>query len=527
MDRREQFILKEKKSKNDINEDIVLQQTFVNTNRPLPTEELEEVLDISEVFKNERDINTNYRILGNLNIVASNVLMNWDGDNSYQDIVAARDFDDDTGEYVLEQDDVLLEDDGWFYYLTGTTSCDRIYLEPKQDRFNAYNLSGDTNWNVWLTYPATTDEEDLIFNGVSISDGIAIYSGTTTAIDDRLMTVFICSINHGLSIGDEITITGDTLTGYEGTYNIYQMGFGDGTYMSNAFILDINLGVPPSFIGTNTRFKRRIEGIESQYFGRWFNKLSRASDVELYNTAFATNFYKDQIFSYNFNKDYDIEEYEDYLGRPITELYLTVIKKQDYSNNSSLPFWTLVESGLKTMLTNIEYDINTINTINAGDSIESDLNNNSSLIFGDIVEYNPVEQSETVLEVAYHRFNTKNREDNNFLEGYYHKPHYKIQVRQFSDYVESAYSGDTIAPDYATLFPDGRITWKDVLTNNFVNGNTIPFLNGSHYIFNCFNLLLQRQDPCENYDMGNVNFVSGACDTDEQFEETIITDICE
>lgn len=527
MDRIERIVINSAKSKEKTNEDVILKQEIIQTNRPIPTEQLDKTVDITEVFKNERDISFCYRILGNINIVASNVLMNWDGDDSFQEIIAARDFDDESGEYVFDQEDILLEDDGWFYYLTGETSCDRVYLEPKPDRFALYNLSGDTNWNLSLTYPATTDEEDLIFNDVHINDGIAIYSGVTVIIDDRVMTAFVCSINHGLSVEDEVIISGVTSTGYEGIFNVYKLGFGDGTYTANTFIIDINLGVPPSFIGTKTSVKRRVEGIESQYYGRWFRKFSLNREVEVYNTAFANNFFNDQIYSYNFNRDYDITGFVDYLGRPVTEIYLSIIKKQDYSNNNGSPFWTLVESGLKTMLTGTEYDINTINTVTSGDSIEQDLNNGSDLIFGDIIEYNPVAQSETILEISYHRVNTVNREDNNFLEGFYYKPHYKIQLRKFSDYIGEAFSGDTDAPDYATQFSDGRVTWRDVLPNDFSNGNVIPFLNGCHYIWKCWNLLIQRQDPCGVYNMGNPNFVIGNCDVIEQFEEVEIIDVCE
>lgn len=525
MERRERIVLNGFKSKEQTNEDVNLQQKIIHNNKPIPTEALDEVVDISEVFSNERDTSFCYRFHGNLNIVASNVLFNWDGQCSYQDIIAARLFDDEVGDYQFSQDEILLEDDGWFYYLTGETSCDRKYLEPVQDRFASYNSSGDTNWNLWLTYPATTNEVILEFNSVPITDGIAIYSGTTVVVDDRVMTAFICSINHGLAVGDEVIIAGDTLTGYEGVFNVYKLGFGDGTYTNNTFVVDINLGVPPSFIGTKTRFKRRVDGIESEYNGRWFRKFSLIPEVESYPTAFARNYYNDQIYSYNFNKDYEITGFRDYLGRPLTEVYLTVVKKQDYS--TGIPFWTLVESGLKTMLTNTEYDINTINTITVNDSIEDDLNNGSALLFGDIAEYNPVEQSETVLEIAYHRFNSVNREDNNFLEGYYYQPHYKMQIRQFSDYIEEAFSGDTDAPDYATQFPDGRITWRDVLPNDFTNANTIPFLNGCHYVWRCFNLLVQRQDPCGDFITGNPNFIIGNCDTEQQFEETEIIDICE
>lgn len=527
MENTKEILLKSFESKVDINQDIHLRTQLKQTNNPLPVEELVEVVDISSVFQKERNIIQKYRLNGNVNIVATNVLFNWDGDYSYQNILDIRNFDDTTNEYEFTQDEVLFEDDGWFYYLTGDTAatiCNRNYLEPLQNRFALYNQNGDKNWNMWLTYPSKSNYKPLIFNGVSIEDGIAIYSGTTILVDDRVMTAFICSINHGLSIEDEIEISSDVLTGYEGIYNVYQLGFGDGTYTTNTFIVDVNLGVPPSFIGTQTRFKKIVDGVHSQYMGRWFRKISKPNDVEFYNTAFASNIYKDQIYSFTYNKDFNINDFTDYLDRPLTELYVTLIKKQDYS--SSAPFWTLVQSGLKTVLELSEYDINTITTIPPLTSIESDVNSNDALIFGDIVEYNPLAQTENILEVAYHRFNSKNREDNNFLEGYFYKPHHKIQAREYSDYVEIAFSGDVGVVDYATIFDDGRAVWRDILPSDFTNSTHIPFLNGCHYLYKSINLMVQRQDPCNIYNLGNVNFVIGNCDTDEQFNEVIINDGC-
>lgn len=527
---RTDILLNSQTSKRAIDQDIRLKQEFLHTNRPLPVDELVKVVDVSEVFSSERDISNCYRFIGNINVVASNVLFNWDGSKSYEIIESIRNYIPSTGNYQFTQEQILLEEDGWFYYLTGesiATNCNRNYLEPVQDRFALYNVSGERNWNLWLTYPAAVNEVDLKFNGISITSGIAIYSGTTVLVDDRIMTAFICSINHGLVVGDEISITGGTLTGYEGIHNIYKLGFGDGNYTSTVFIVDVNLGTPPSFIGTLTSFKRIVENIVSQYNSRWFKKISKLSEIETFNTAFATNIYKDQIYSYSFNKDYDITLIDDYLGRPLTEVYISLVKNQDYDTDDGSPFWTLVESGLKTILETSEYDINTLNTTITGDSIENDLNNSSDLIFGDITEYNPANQTETVLEIAYHRFNTTNREDNNFLEGYYYKPHYKKQIRKFSDYVEFAFSGESIVPYYATTFSDGRVTWRDIIPNDFANGTAIPFFNGCHYIYNSFNVLIQRQDPCNLFDLGNVSLVLGNCDTDEQFNEVVELDVCE
>jgi hypothetical protein len=160
-----------------------------------------------------------------------------------------------------------------------------------------------------------------------------------------------------------------------------------------------------------------------------------------------------------------------------------------------------------------------LNTTSIVDSIEENVDNFTDSMFGDVVEYNIISQIETVLEVAYHRFNTINRESNNFLEGYYYKPHYKHQIKKFSDYVQIRYNQTDDIPYYATVVGDGRTTWRDILPNNFSNGNVIPFLNGCHYIYQGINLFVQRQDPCDDYTVPNKTIIAGLCDTNQKFVE--------
>lgn len=535
MESNERIVLNAFKSKNDVNLDIQLKQDFSQTHNLVPIEPIDEEINIPDYFSNERENSTIYRFLGNINVIASNVLFNWDGAQSYQDVLALMDYDtgelDSTDEYVFTQDEILKEKDGWFYYNASgdMVSCEKVYLEPIPDRFYPYNIDGENNWNIWLTYPKEIDLVPLQFNGVPLSDGIAIYSGTTVTIDERPMTALICSINHGLSVGDTIIIRSNPIlpatdTGYESTFNIYALGFGDGTYETNTFIIDYVIPVfpaPPTnvFANTRTSFKKVIEGQESEYYGRWFEKITKLSDIEVYNTAFATNIYNDQIFSYNFKRDIDLSLYLDYLGRPLTEVYVSFAKNQDYYSIGG-QVWTLTESGLKTVTMNTEYDINTITSVSLNDSIESNVNAITNYLFGDIIEYNKVSQLERVLEVSYHRFNTVNREVNNFLEGYYYKAHYKNQVRKFANYLNVESQNVETIPFYASDIGDGRYIWRDIEPNDFSNGSAIPFLNGCHYIYNSINLHVQRQDPCNIYFNQNITQVTGRCADNEQFIET-------
>lgn len=522
----QRILLPSKESQNSIDENLHLKIEIPHTNKHLPISELESVVDIGKVFSKERDLSNCYRFLGNINIVASNVLFNWSGDTSYQNILELMDYDDDTEQYVKSQSDVLLETDGWFYYQTGTTNCQKTFLEPTQDRFSIYDLSGNTNWNLWITYPSKENLYSLEFYGVPLTDGLAIFSAQTVTIDDRVMTAFICPIRHGLTQGDTITLTGAT-TGYEGNFSVYTLGLQDGTNLDNIFVIDIDLGVPPALSSSGLYFYRTFNGVRSIYSSRWFKRCSGDFDYEFYNNAFAENIYADQIWAYNYNNPIDVGQLFDYLDRPVTELYLTIVKKQD--NTSGYPFWTQVQSGIESYVQLSNYDIRAIHTKSTSTvpEIESDVNNNSEYLFGDIIEYNPLQQYENILCEARHRFNTNNREDSNFLEGYFYKPHHKMQIRKFSDYVLTSLVGDIDAPYYAVDMGNGTIAWREILSNNFTNGETIPFLNGCHYIYKLTDLFIRRQDPCWDYQIGNKSFVQGKCNSLEDFVQVNVENLCE
>lgn len=520
-----EYVLGIFKGKESINEDFYLNVDLESNTRPLPISDLSKTLNSAEQEQNERNESTCYRLTGNLNVVGSNVLFNISGDFSYQQILELKDLDEETDTFVNDLNEVLLEDDGWFFFQTGTT-CDKVFLEPKPDKFYPLANNGFQNWEVYVTYPASGNIETLTFNNVPITDGISVVSINEVTIDDRQMTAVVCSINHGLSVGDIVRFNSDIPIGLSGDYSIYQLGLDDKSFQSSIFILDEALSVyPPINNNTKLRFKKVVNGVESDYYSRWFKKLTNTLDYEIYPTGFATNIFNDQNFSFTFNNDLDVNGLVDYLGRPLTEFYLTIVKKQ--SDSESLDnFWTNVESGINTALVGGDYDVNTLNSFISNDSIEENVNSLPEIIFGDIVEYNRTTLTETILQDAYHRFNTLNRRDEGFLEGYYYKPHYVVPIREFSDFIEESTNPNETVPDYAEQLDGNRRIWRDLFTNSFSDNPNIPFINGCHYLYGNFNILVKRQDPCDEFNVGSNAIITGNCDTEDRFTQEQIEEIC-
>ena len=238
---------------------------------------------------------------------------------------------------------------------------------------------------------------------------------------------------------------------------------------------------------------------DCQYYVRKFKKIPNMKngdgdiedmpfDKEQYPLAFANTIYGDPILQLTYTDKIKINELRDNLGRELTDIYVTIVKRNGGEDNTEFSkCFGPVTSGFKfhhnkqdtltirtrchamgdvTMINNNDqqHSENDINNLN-----DSDININDKWFYGDIVEFDPNSCKETVLCDVNYRFNTTQREtesddfiikydeivkddfDDEFKikvtsydkkytirpEGYYYKPHYKVKLRGFGD-VEQA-----------------------------------------------------------------------------------------
>jgi hypothetical protein len=252
-----------------------------------------------------------------------------------------------------------------------------------------------------------------------------------------------------------------------------------------------------------------------------------------------------------FNEDIDVGNIRDNLGRPISEMFLTIVKTRD--NNFSTPIQAGLDCGLVNgiIVTNTQNPIPDVRQLRDGpvgltnynDSpipLTPNVNFNDDIFYGDIVEYNDYELIENVLGVVGHRFNTEDRISDGIQlglgclinsnsakciagprhEGYFYYPHHRIKIRDFSTYIEQGNANTIGIPDYALDLGDGRWLWRDLLDIGVNDGQeetlNYPFLNGAHYMYQNFCFPVRRQDPYGQYDLyygyetdqngGQVNF---------------------
>ena len=490
-----QQILNRSTNATAVNQDFGVKIALSNTAKLLPDNEIDYRINSATQFNVERQACSTYRFVGDITPNFTNVLF----DITQESLSAL------TNSNVEVP---LLEQNGWFGYYKPNSNklCDYQELAPDRNNFTLVPNNNINNWELLLTYPYSADTtHNLVVNGLLIVDKVSITSG------GKDMIGFTTPVKHNLVAGDTVRITG--LGGLDNDFNVVQTGDNLGNDTEYIFVIDLP---STTAISANTRMKRLNNGQESTYYFRLFKSISDNNDYEFYNLAFSNNLYNDTIAQFAFNSDIDVSKFSDNLGRPLSELYVTMIKQ----SNSE---FSIIKSGLDIPYIGnlVEFpsipDIRRIHNVSSYSTVshiplETSVLGTNNLFYGDVVEYNNYDVEEIILGEVSHRFNTLNRDNTTINsentprpEGYYYKPHHLIKIRQYSNYIEQGDISLYNLPSYAQDLGDGRFLWRDLLSigYNDVNDTVLdyPFLNGRHYLHTSFDLSLKRQDPFNIYEL--------------------------
>jgi len=551
MDDRIKHRLGREKSQKSTNVDTYMKLEMVNSEATLPVGEINHIVDVGERFDKERQTSPYYRLVSTIRPLMSNALFNISGNGSWSSFdtyefrnqtyppMGSTDNGVNDNEDLTYKESVnkhLKEVNGWFgYYDPNPWSdglCNFIDMEPQRRRFSfkpdRLNLDSNQNptknWEATVTYPSSSADTALTTGGLLIFDKVSV------EVSRRTMTAIGLPVLHNVEQGSTVRITGTNL---DGDYLVQRIGLDNGDLKGYYFVIDVNPN--DIVIGINSRFKNVIGGQESDYYFRVFEKVKMRTtpkmendDYEIYPLAFANNIYNDGVCQMIINEDIDISDLRDNLGRPLSELYVTIIKTQGNDNAQGAGFngFTSIKSGIEvpympsvqaTNSTTFKQgipDIRRIHDSSAGTGLptlshtplENNLTINANSFYGDVVEYNRFRVKETILGDVHHRFNTVNRVGGGSSvasgpreEGYYYKAHYPYIIRNFSTYIEQGDASTEGIPDYAEDLGDGRWLWRDLLSIGYDEGQespvNYPFLNGAHYIHDNLCVTLKRQDP--------------------------------
>ncbi len=446
------------------------------------------------------------------------------------------------------------------YNVTGYTVS--TVDQPAHVNFDVMQ-SSNYNWFFYLTYPfendftktlqITTDSGET-FNW-QIGNGIPFVVKNTT-INGKEVIQLTCPFNHNLSVGDsvELTISCNSVS----VYDVYTIGDDYANNQDRIFtIYNIGYSICGNFydgaIGLLKKVVVRENPIESKskYYVRRHKIISTYTDSQLTKTGFENNPFRNvtkfetraltpnlsprislkegtQSYNLSFKNDIDINNVLDNLNRPVTEYYVTVVNrgyfgffnKPTFNNIGLKQGW---EFNIGPNLNSWWNDSNLLNISNiqtsyynrttpAGTTLRFYYNlpyNIGDSLDGDICEWNDITQTETVLSEYYHKINFNQKvfmtspigESNPNTEGYYYKPHYKYQIRVFSDYIEQSDENNpenfpiVNLPSYAYYsFYNLDFRWKDIYPYGFIDnlgrGVDRPFLNNKHYVHENFNFRL-------------------------------------
>jgi len=536
------IVIGSKRYAGNTDKDVWIQPPLIGDRRELIEGDRNILVNQQNIFQKERQASDKFRIAGKITNVFDNTVT---GKTSY----------------------TPFKNNLYYTNAISNASTNSNFWEgtPQFDEFSIQRFSGITghvpfvsksastyNWSFYVSYAFSsttaqtmsyTDEKFGVTNsGFLAGDGIP-YVITTGKLNGKYLVYFYCATNHNLKIGQYVElskpINNNTM------FQIYSLG--DGTINSENKVFTIyDLKYPAQDIQTGIygNLKRITQPensgeTKSVYYVRLHKLVKNNDECNIGKAGFENNPFainkkleysaltpnqvqrvsvknNSQSFSFTFDKDVKIGAYIDNNGKPITELFLTIINRgymgwfnKPFVNQNGIPSGIDVGWNFNFLQNSVDTWWNHSNSLNK-DNIPTksyslngqtfyynEILNIGDVILGDFCEYNYIEQKEYVLSKAVHKYSFNNilfqtTGNQNYPDGYLYNPHYSIPIRAFSDYIENG-TKDTVdnIPKYSWFSQyNNKWYWRDLYTYGYIDSNGIgvnnPFINGAHYPFlNC------------------------------------------
>ena len=589
MEETKKILLNSSRLPNNVNVTTQIQLGIENVTKPIPLNNVDTTVSQFEQFEKERRESDIYRFYGVVKPVISNPLFN-------KNVKIYKDVNNDIVSKTILSSSIF-EKNGWVGYFNDeldqtalefndnkSALCEFFPFDPGYDRLNFLDSDGTQNFLIKITYPFRTKDIVLVKNSanVSLKDGIPIIEKFLIKLNGRNYTGFRTAMNHGLTEGDRISLlkftdntSNNSLKLNSKFYRVFKLGNETNDNKLRNFVIDVDPNDINFTIGVST-VKRVVKDKPSLYYVRQFKSLTSSDykDYDLYPAAYGVTYFDDKVAAFNFKKDIIVTGLVDNLNRPLTELYLTIVKNDNDTSannissqywiskqkNLQIPFntrfWTKISAGyLLENNTSINYNVRSYGDINyIGSSYFENIDESDDIFDGDIVEYNESELLERRLELVYHRVNTVYREklnsidstQENKMEGYIYSPFNLIQIKEFMNYINPIVDLQSIVdkykitnpieiddlrkafkiPDYATQIAPNIYKWRDIMEigefDSTGNGVDYPFEDGAHYIYLDNRFYFQRQDPPCEFVLISEDITLGSSDVDDVQENKFL-----
>jgi hypothetical protein len=428
---------------------------------------------------------------------------------------------------------------------------DRVNLNKYQGIHKVLELGHNgkdvaTKITLETTWDGDTTNEMFLTRVVNISNDDVLNSKTDTMVSFTFSDVSGGTLNtdyiliktvkeHGLGVNDYVELRKPS-NGILNGFHLVENVVGDYEYTIKRKSVST-----PTTIGYTYR---RMDGTPCDYYVRQFEVLT-GNDYDIYKGGFSSSIYPttqtrelgvaNGTWLYHLNKDINISSLISHRGGVANELKICMVKKSgdkpyDWSNVTS--HWDFNRRNTNGN----ELELVSLRRTNGIGTVEKrnpkTLSSNGSKYIGDVIEYNRSEIKEKVITETIFRFgiqtgviNNNNIPDNtSFLsggsntvteakpnsEGYYYNPFKTLEIKKYSNYIETAGVNDNIdgVPSNYETYSDGSFAWRDLLTDGYIeegnNGVDWPFMNGRHYVHVNQYLYIRRQAPYKVIDQSGI-----------------------
>jgi hypothetical protein len=443
---------------------------------------------------------------------------------------------------------------------------------PRNRHQNISNMNAPYhNWNLYLSYVYSSDSNfpmKYTLSGTTKVEGTNIKTfvsgdGIPCRVESKTGYYKLTSpVKHGINDNEFVLISGKT-------YSISSLG--DDKYDSQNYVINLN---KQQFSGSTTlpgiiTIKRcvddkNVSGTTSSYYVHKHKILTKEKDYILDKAGFESSIFEDEkklLFEnsagvndvlvernrgesliYDFREPFVLTGLTNNLGYTPSEVYISVVFR-----NGSGYFEYPPKVGYKFNLHNDWID----NHFSGSTSLETTFPSTGitgntgitgftaglplsvgTISTGAFVEYNDVDLKERIISESLHKIVNPltifdHDQDQTVVEfsgatannkmGLLYQPHYRVKLRQLSDYVETSNTNNILdLPDNAKYFPDqGLWKWRDVFDHGYIdengNGTDYPFINGQHYVKTDINFYFLNEREYNNKSNGFKGFGNINC----------------
>jgi len=532
------------------------------------------ILNNVELFNKERNESNSYKIHGKIKMVFRNL---YSGNTDYEPLLKKLYLVGDGGdnnfngfipysEFAFLRKDVIREYSAVQTLPLITTYNPIILLTGETEHVSISSIMAPYhNWNIHLSYVYDHDTNYPMKYTLSGNTAFSFVSGygIPFRVQDNGRTYKLTSpVEHGISAGEYITISGGTLNNsidVSGrTFSVVSVG--DSIFRSEKFVLDISKSELPSgttlstvVFGKRCIDKNNLTGTTSTYYVHKHKTLTDKNDYILDKVGFESPIWENErklllensagvsdylvernmmeSLVYDFKEPFVLTGLTNNLKYLPTEIYVTTLLSNrngyfDYPpkvgwkfnfhdtwvdqhfNGSSSVETSIPTTAFTKTISSVTYNFTGGTDVPVG-----------TILHGAFVEYNPSELKERIISEAYHRFSNPlfvfdygqtgstvtfsgASATNKF--GLFYQPHHRIKLRQLSPYIETSTTNQIYGlPQNAKYFEnDGLWKWRDLYDHGFIDsdgfGTNFSFINNIHYVKSDIDFYLRNENIYRN-----------------------------